>query len=336
MSRTIGLQDLSRWALAALILTALLSSTACGLVTGRGESGDVMTEPYGGDGVMKQDALVSEEAARDAAIAPAPPVAPGGAGPDASTVPPEERLVIRTVGLRVQVDDVEKAVAAVRKQTADAGGMVTTVQVSTDEQVPIYRYEATGSLADGAPLRGFVVVRIPADKLEGFVDAVSKLGTVQRQVDDESDVTQEHIDLTARITSYEAQEARLRELFEKAANVEEMLAIEQELTRVRAEIESMRAQVAYLERQAAMATVTVEFAGKPSIVSPGGADWGFVDAIRRGVRGLVNTINTVIVVLLSALPVIVLGAGLALIVRWALRRRHVSGDDEVASEEPRS
>lgn len=334
MSGQIGLRGLTRWVLLALILGALLSLTACGLTGQSGEDGGAVTEPYGGGDVATQDSVVSEEAARDTAIAPVPPDTPGGTGVDASTVPPEDRLVIRTVGIRVQVDDVDEAVDTVRRETADAGGMVTTVQVSTDEEIPVYRYEATGSLADGAPLRGFVVVRIPADKLEGFVDAIGTLGTVQRQAEDESDVTQEHIDVSARLETFKAQEARLRELFDEAANVEEMLAIEQELTRVRAEIESMTAQIAYLERQAAMATVTVELAGEPPVVSPGGADWGFLDAIRQGVRGLVNTINVVIVVALSALPVLVLVAAVTLIVRWAIRRRRPTGEDDAPPETP--
>jgi hypothetical protein len=318
----------------AVIVAAALILSSCGLTATTTVEEESVSEPYVGPTPDQGRSEATEEYAGDsAAIAPVPPDQPGGTGADASTIPPDERYIIRTVGIRIEVDDVEKAVEDVRREVSKVDGMITTVQVSTDEEIPIYRYEATGSLADGAPLRGFLVVRIPPEDVDGFVDAVSGLGRVQRQAEDESDVTQEHIDISARLESLEAQEARLRELFDEAGTIEEMLAVEQELTRVRAEIESLTAQLAYLERQAAMATVTIELASKPAVVSPVGSDWGFVDAITQGIRGLVNTINTVIVVLLSALPLLVLVGIAALGIRWAVRRQHRRDDLAVPHED---
>ena len=329
---------IARWALAMAVIASVSLLTSCGYLlqsTGSDESPvtdgwefttDELKAEYGDGAEYSRDSI---------AVAPSSPVEPpfGGSGEDASTVPPDERYIIRTVGVRIQVDDVEEAVASVRQEVAKVDGMVTTVQVSTDEQIPVYRYEATGALADGAPLRGFIVARVPAEDLDAFVDAVADLGTVQRQAEDEADVTQEHIDLSARLKTLQAQEARLREFFEQAENVEEMLAIEQELTRVRAEIESLTAQVAYLERQAAMATVTVELAGKPPVVSPVGSDWGFVAAITQGIRGLVNTINTLIVVALSALPLLAVVAAAVLGIRWLIRRQHRLDELDAPPEE---
>ena len=324
----------TRWVLTAVIIATALILSSCGLTGTTSVEDESVSEPYvgptAGDGTLES----AEEYSRDSvAIAPVPPDQPGGTGADASTVPPDERYIIRTVGIRIEVDDVEKAVEDVRREVSKVEGMVTTVQVSTDEEIPIYRYEATGSLADGAPLSGFLVVRVPPEDVDAFVDAVAGLGKVQRQAEDESDVTQEHIDISARLETLKAQEARLRELFDEAGTIEEMLAVEQELTRVRAEIESLTAQLAYLERQAAMATVTIELASKPPVVSPVGSDWGFLDAITRGIRGLATTINTLIVVVLSALPLLAIGGVVVLGVRWAVRRRHRRDDVEVPHED---
>lgn len=324
-----------RWVIAAVIIAAALILSSCGLTATTTVEDESASEPYVGPPTAGNGEFeIAEEYSRDSVAGePVPQDQPGGTGIDASTVAPDERYIIRTVGVRIEVDDVEKAVEAVRGEVSKVGGMVTTVQVSTDEEIPIYRYDAAGSLADGAPLRGFLVVRIPPEDVDGFVDAVSDLGRVQRQAEDESDVTQEHIDVSARLETLKAQEARLRELFDEAGTIEEMLAVEQELTRVRAEIESLTAQLAYLERQAAMATVTIELASKPPVVSPVGSDWGFVDAITQGIRGLVNTINTVIVVLLSALPLLAIVAVVVLVVRWAVRRQHRRDDLEVPPED---
>ncbi|HET6498548.1 MAG TPA: DUF4349 domain-containing protein [Coriobacteriia bacterium] len=307
---------IGRWVVLALMLAGVLAVLGCGS-EGAGTAPSETREAQ--PGIWHDGA--GDVAQSEIAIAPVPPDSPGGGGVDASAVPPDERYIIRSVGIRLRVDDVGRALESVREEVAAVEGIVTAVQVSTDEDIPIYRYEATGALADGAPLRGYVTARVPADEVDTFVDAVSGLGVVQRQSEDESDVTQEHIDLSARLDTLRAQEARLRTFFEEAKNVEEMLAVERELTRVRGEIESLTAQVSFLERQSAMATVTVELAGTPPIVRPVGPDWGFGDALTQGVRGLVNTLNRLIVIVLSGLPVLVVVSAAALAVRWGLRRR---------------
>jgi hypothetical protein len=327
-----------RWAIATAVVLGVSLLAACGFVQSGGseegavtDSGQLSAEEmkagYGDGAYYSRDSL---------ALAPSGPIEPPvvGSGEDASTVPPDERYVIRSAGLRIQVDEVDGAIERVRDEVAKVEGIITGVQVSTDEDIPIYRYEATGALADGAPLRGFVVARIPAQSLEAFVESVSALGTVQRQAEDESDVTQEHIDLSARLENLKAQEERLRDFFAEAEKVEEMLAIEEQLGRVRGEIESLSAQIAYLERQSAMATVTVELAGIPPVVSPVGSDWGFMRAITQGIRGFVGTINAMIVVAMSALPLIVVAVVVWLVARAFLRRRRSAAPEDSAPPEP--
>ena len=257
-----------------------------------------------------------------------------GAGPDAVDVPTDERFIIRTVGLRVKVDDVETAVDSLRTEVERIGGIVTGLQVSTDDETPIFRYDALGSLGDGAPLKGYITVRVPAGELADFLETVDGLGDVLRHSSDEADVTQEHIDLSARLENLNSQEQRLREFFDRAETVEEMLDIERELGRVRGDIESLTAQIAYLERQAAMAMVTIELTGAEPVIRPSGTDWGFVDAITTGVRGLVGTINAMIIVAMSALPLVAVALLVWLIVRAVVRRRRVGRGVPIAESSP--
>jgi hypothetical protein len=145
-----------------------------------------------------------------------------------------------------------------------------------------------------------------------------------RESENESDVTQQHIDLSARLKNLQATEERLREFFDKAKNVTEMLAIEQELSRVRGDIEAMQAEIAYLERQAALSTVTVELVGPTPVVRPTGEDWGFVAALTQAVRGFVNTINGIIVLAGVLAPVILLGIVAFYLIRTVVRRRRTT------------
>ncbi|MDZ4179416.1 MAG: DUF4349 domain-containing protein, partial [Coriobacteriia bacterium] len=274
-----------------LILVALASSSlvGCGIVGSRTESG--YDEGKVGPAVeqyAEESYLYAEDAVQDGApmtrgevsessIVPSP-----GTGVDAAQVPEDERLLIRRVDMRLRVDEIAAAVDEIRAAVEGRGGTVIDLNVSTDEE-PIYRYAET-PLNDGAPLSGYLTVRVPADALDAFLDDMAAVGTVLREAENQSDVTQEHIDLKARLTNLEATEARLRDFMEQAKNVTEMLAVEQELSRVRGDIESMRAQIAYLERQAAHSTVTIELTGPKPIVRPGGEDWGFSAALTESVR----------------------------------------------------
>lgn len=102
-----------------------------------------------------------------------------------------------------------------------------------------------------------------------------------------------------------------------------MLAVEKELSRIRGEIESMQAQIAYLERQAAHSVITVELTGPKPIVRPTGENWGFTAALTESVRAFVHTINTLIVLLGTLAPVIIILVLAALILRFYLNKRQV-------------
>lgn len=228
-------------------------------------------------------------------------------------------LVIKNKTMRIEVKTVKTAVDEIRSLASRYGGSVTALSVVTDEE-PVYRPEAAGYEAGSRAMRGWVTVRVPAEKLEAFVADVSEIGTVKSQSETADDVTQQHVDLKARLENLRAEERRLREFFEAAKDVEDMLAVERELLRVRGEIEGLDAQVQYLERQAAMATVTIEIEEPKPVIRPQGENWGFLDAITTGFRGAAATVKIMIVLALTLLPVLVLAIALYYPVRAVIRR----------------
>jgi hypothetical protein len=309
-------------ALAAVIALSLPALAGCGaLMSG--------SDPVATDGVVR-NGYASDEAAKlaeqemaGAEQIGAPTVAPApGSGYDASGVPAADRLVIRNQTLRIEVEAVAKAVDDIRAAAGKHSAIITDLQVASDDDGYLYRYDEYGATAsDGAALRGWVTVRVPAASLTAFVDAVTALGTVKYQAEASEDVTQQHVDLSARLENLRANETRLREFFDAAKKVDEMLSIERELSRVRGEIEAMEAQVAYLERQAAMATVTVELSEPRPIVRPEGVDWGFGDAITNGFRGAAGVIQLVIAFVIATAPLWLFGLVLFFIIRAVVRRR---------------
>jgi hypothetical protein len=279
---------------ATLAIGLTLAMTACSAPASTGTVGySGATDQRAAAGAPSNLALESAPAASKDAAAGA------GAGTDASSLPKDQRLVIKNKTMRIEVDAVTGAIDKLRAMASRDGADITQLQVATTTDQPIYRPLAEGeSMPSGdSALQAYVVIRVPATKYQAFIDEAAKLGKVLIQTENTDDVTQQHIDLKARLDNLRAQETRLREFFAKAKTVSEMLQIENELSRVRGEIESMAAQVAYLERQAAMATVTIELAEPKPLVRPGGVDWGVGTAFTSSVRAFVGTLNVLIVML---------------------------------------
>ncbi|MBI5231990.1 MAG: DUF4349 domain-containing protein [Coriobacteriales bacterium] len=242
-----------------------------------------------------------------------------GATADSAGAPAEStsqgvpKAVIRTAAIEVRVEDVEKSLVVVRRAVTAAKGEIQSLTYYAGDEGPVQ--PLAGGAAPSGPKSATAVIRVPTDQLAAVSAKMAGLGTVVTQSANEEDVTQETIDIAARLKNLRAEEARLRSFFDRARNVREMLSIEQELSRVRGEIEAMQAQQDYLERQTSMATLTVTLTEPGAIVSPSGGSWGFGEAITDGIRAAARLIQVAITVLIALLPLI----AIALVV-WALLR----------------
>jgi Flp pilus assembly protein TadB len=210
------------------------------------------------------------------------------------------------------------------------------MQVATASDQPIYYQPVpmeggSAPQTSSGPLRAYVTVRVPSAKYAAFVADAAKLGTVITESESSDDVTQQHVDMVARLGNLDAEQKRLRQLFAKANTVKDMLAVEQELTRVQGDIESMKAQINYLENQAAMATVTLELSEPKAIAAPAGTDWGVQTALTNSIRAFVNTMNVLIIVLGPVLALLVFVGLPAALIAWFVLRRVKRHRDRVAA-----
>lgn len=310
MERTVRTQ-----VMVGVLAMLLVAGTLAGCAKSSEESAtDQVGRVVGGAPTVTESEAVSQDAAA--------PEQSLGAGTPAGTTTDTDRMIIRTQTLRLEVDDTPAAVEELRGIAKANAAVITDLQVATETDGWLYRYDEYGyTVGDGAALRGWMTVRVPAESLDAFVEAARALGTVKYQAEDTEDVTEQHVDLTARLTNLQAEEVRLRGFFDSAKTVTDMLAVETELNRVRQEIESMQAQITYLERQAAMATVTIELTEKQPVVSPDGEDWGFKDAITSGFRGAADVITFLIALLIATAPLWITALVVFFIVRAIVKRR---------------
>ncbi len=304
-------------------------STSQSAYSSGGATAGVMGVPEG-----ERSSLKSTEAYDAAAQSP---TMDAKAAPTAAGVDP---MVVRNAAMEVRVRSMEDAVASVRRIAAVVGAQVTQLSITSGDNAGP---RPLGEAAVPSPATGWITLRVPAEKLDTLQQQLAKTGKVLSQSVSADDVTQEYIDLSARLKNLKAEEARLRAFLTKTNKVSELLEVERELARVRGEIEAMQAQVDYLERQAAMATLTLTLYEPGPVVSSGGADWGFADAIRRGIQGAAAVVTGLLTFVIAVAPLLLLALLVWLAVRWLLHRRRpkatlpdaasVAPDDEEGSTE---
>ena len=316
----------ARLAIAVALVATAMALGACSALTGQQASTSGVSESLVSPGVpsVEGDSKTTSDGYGGIApsAAPADASRAGGSTPSATSV---QKLIVVNKTMLIETAKVDEAIVKIRALVARDGAEIQSMQVSTAVDQPIYREPVP--LADGSvngsssgPLRAYVTVRVPSDKYPAFIADAAKLGTVLTESETSDDVTQQHVDMKARLGNLTAEQGRLRQLFAKATSVKDMLAIEQELTRVQGDIESMQAQINYLERQASMATVTLELSEPKAIVTPSGIDWGVQTAFTGSIRAFVGTMNVLIVILGPVLALLLFIGVPAFLVLWLVLR----------------
>ena len=157
-------------------------------------------------------------------------------------------------------------------------------------------------------VRGTLVVRVPERAYARVIDQLSGLGRVEGREEAGQDVSQEAVDLEARIRHLEAVEAQLLGFLEDAENVSAALAVQAELNRVQLELEQARGRLQYLEDQVAFATISLEVRERQAQVAAAGdgGPWSIVDAWSDAATGFVTVVGWILVAAATIAPVVLL------------------------------
>lgn len=230
-----------------------------------------------------------------------------------------ERMIIFNRTISLEVEEVEKASSQVEKLAAQYGGYVSSLHFDSKGNGGVSPLEE-GKNGLRVPNKGVIVVKVPAQNFQKFSTSLKKLGRLLADFENSEDVTEQYVDLKARLRNLKNEEKRFLEIFQAAKNVQEMLLVEKEVSRLRGEIESLEAQKSQLERLVKLATVTVELEEKEPIVAPAGSSWGTLEAFRQGIRNAVAVINLLIKLSGSLLPLALLTWLIVLVARWFSHR----------------
>ncbi len=254
-------------------------------------------------------------------------VAPEEAGRVAST----ERMIVRNAYLEMRVKDVNDSVDRLRAAIRAHDAEIAELSLSGGDVRPLDA-QATGP---AGPTYASIVVRVPSSRLDALTTALAKLGTVVSQSESASDVTEQAIDMEARLKNLHAEEKRLRSFLDKTNDVSELLEVQKELARVRGDIESMDAQLTYLKRQVAKATLSVTLTQPGPVAGTEDPWFGIREAFARGIQGAIDVVETLITFVIAMLPVAIF-VGLTVwsavaVVRARRRRSRKTGTSESGS-----
>lgn len=184
---------------------------------------------------LSEEFNLAEPAASAAAIKPA------GDGDASSTLQTTQRRIISNASVSIEVETVEAAIDQVRSISEGLGGFV----------------EHLSSFGSDENQQANMTLRVPQDQFFTAVDRIEELGKVRARNLGREDVSEQFIDLEARLKSSLREEASLLSLLERENGVSEILTIERELSRVRANIERVQGQLNFLERRVDLATISV-------------------------------------------------------------------------------
>jgi hypothetical protein len=223
------------------------------------------------------------------------------------------RDIVATGSSTVEVDDVPAAIDAVTSAATAVGGYVESSQLGGGMVgIPI-----DGSAATVTASSGWITVRVPAESLASVMDGLRDVGEVTATSVNRSDVTEQTVDLRARVAAAEASVSRLTELMGQAASVADLITAESALAERQAQLDSDRQVLESIESQVALSSLSVQLNERTASVTADPA--GFGDGLGAGWNGLVATLNGVVIGVGFLLPWIVV-AGLAWAVVWGVRR----------------
>jgi hypothetical protein len=109
-------------------------------------------------------------------------------------------------------------------------------------------------------LNNVLTLRVPADKFEALLNKISEgVEYFDSKEVSAEDVTEQYLDLEARIKTKKELEARYRELFAQAQNVQEMLEIEKQIGELRSDIEVIEGRFKVMKNRVAYSTLEITF-----------------------------------------------------------------------------
>lgn len=235
------------------------------------------------------------------------------AGQSQSIAEAANRKILRNGELTLEVPAPEEAGRKITSIADAVGGFVVTSESKQHET--------------GDPPKQYLevnlVIRVPEAQFQTAFDQILGLGSrvIQNKTTGE-DVTEEFIDLEARIRTQKALEVQFLEIMKQATKVPDALEVQRQIAEVRTEIEKLEGRKRFLENRASLSTITVSLQSPAAIaVNTSSFRRNVREAVRDGVDLTIAIVLFLIRFVIVMIPIfLLLILPIGLLVRFFWRR----------------
>lgn len=225
-----------------------------------------------------------------------------------------DRKIIRNADLTMEVastTDTQQKIVSIAE--SHGGFVVTSEAKQRDSQEPSQR-----------TLDIKLVVRIPENQFGAALDQIRALANNLPEAKiTGQDVTEEFIDLEARIKTQKALETQFLQIMRQANKIADAMEVQRQIAEVRAEIEKLEGRKRFLENRSSLSTITINISTpKPMVVVPTtGFRHSVSDAVSEGIdvgAAILLFFVRFAIVMLPVAVLVLLPSGL--LVRYFIRR----------------
>lgn len=225
-----------------------------------------------------------------------------------------DRKIIRNADLTMEVASTTDTQHRIVSIAESLGGFVVTSEAKQRESTEPARRTLDVKL----------IVRIPENQFGSALDQIRGLtSNLTEEKVSGQDVTEEFIDLEARIRTQKALEAQFLQIMRQTGKITDALEVQRQIAEVRSDIERLEGRKRFLENRSSLSTITVNIvAPKQMVVVP---TTGFLHGVREAVSQSIDVgseillffVRFAIVMIPIALFVLLPGG---LILRYFIRR----------------
>jgi uncharacterized protein DUF4349/putative zinc finger protein len=281
----------------AVYMQRSFSRSTRALRTFTGLSGPAPSLPPAANTEMSPDVLrlQAQEQLSESLEKDAPPDSTISAGSQ-SPAPAPGPMIARTASMNLVIAKLDVARASLEK-------LLSRHHAFASEMTLDQSNDASASLN--------ATLQVPSAELDATLSDLRALGRVSTESQGGEDVSDQHVDLAARLHNARESEERLLDILRtRTGKVSDVLAVEEQISRTRGEIEQMEAQLANLDKRVSYASIKLEMAEEYK--APAGANGSVAlrlrNAVVSGYRDALDSLLALAVFLLSAGPTLLIWA----------------------------
>jgi len=203
---------------------------------------------------------------------------PQAQAPAPATTAVTDRMVIKESNLSLLVNKVADSQKKILQKVRETGGFMVSVSLSNPQE------EATST----------VIVRVPVKKLDQALDYFRSLAVkiVSENLQGE-DVTDQYVDLQARLNTLDKTKTKFEQLLDRATLVQDILDVQRELINVQSQIDAVKGQQQYLEKNAQMTKIIIYLStDELSLPYAPSEAWRPQVIFKQAIRSMVGTLRS--------------------------------------------